>query len=53
MTVVAAGTFAVENPFTGERVGEAPVVPVVELRRRLDLHAAARLELSRYDEAVA
>jgi len=47
----AAETFAVENPYTGERVGQAPVVAPEAVRRILDVHARARIDLSRYDRA--
>jgi putative phosphonoacetaldehyde dehydrogenase len=51
VTVLAADTIVVENPYTGEVVGEAPVVPTDEVRRALDLHTDARLDLSRYERA--
>jgi putative phosphonoacetaldehyde dehydrogenase len=51
MTTLAAETFLVENPYSGEVVGEAPIAPLDEVRRLLDLHAAARTEMTRYERA--
>jgi aldehyde dehydrogenase (NAD+) len=46
---LTAQAFPVANPYTGEQVGEAPLVPVTEIEGLLD--AAPRLDLSRYERA--
>jgi putative phosphonoacetaldehyde dehydrogenase len=45
-------TFPVTYPFTGEVVGEAPLLARDEVRRALDRAAAARVRLDRYERAA-
>jgi phosphonoacetaldehyde dehydrogenase len=47
------GTLRVENPFTGEVVGEVPVTTGAELQATLARGAAYHCELSRHDRAQA
>jgi len=49
MTVTA--TFPVTYPYTGEVVGEAPLLPRAAVRAALDRAAAARVRLDRHERA--
>jgi aldehyde dehydrogenase (NAD+) len=46
------GRFEVAYPYTGEIIGAAPVLSRESVRRALDLAAAARVELDRYDRSL-
>ena len=48
----AVGTFEVRYPYTGEVVGEAPLLPREEIRRALDAAASARVTLDRHARAA-
>jgi phosphonoacetaldehyde dehydrogenase len=56
--MIAAATFAVYDPYTGEQVGEAPLQSERDIRQTLDAAAETRVELDRHGrsqvlEAVA
>ena len=51
MSTVAAATFEVRYPYTGEVVGEAPLLPREAIRRVLDIAGAARVSLDRHGRA--
>jgi aldehyde dehydrogenase (NAD+) len=51
-TAAATRTFEVRYPYTGEVIGEAPLLSRDEIRRRLDAAAAAPVTLDRHARAT-
>jgi aldehyde dehydrogenase (NAD+) len=45
-------SFAVHYPYTGEIIGAAPLLPAATVQRALDLAAAARVPLDRYERSA-
>src|SRR5262249_41932572 len=52
VSATTTGTFEVRYPYTGEVVGEAPLLSRVEIRRTLDNAAAAEIRLDRHERAA-
>src|SRR5262249_2260924 len=46
-----SGEIAVSYPYTGEQIGAAPSLPLELVQTTLDLAAAARVELDRYERS--